>query len=337
MRRLQSISRSENSVVEAASRRFIQAAGCRFYSFRIVSKSGPPALATALMAIALLAGGCRHDTAEKKGEPAVATVHTVRPMLGTIDREIEQPGFVSAFEQTSIFSKVSGFIKKFNVDIGQEVHKGDELAEIFVPELNEQVALDKSMVEQAEKLVDVAKRSVENSEAQLAEAKANVGRYEADVVKWESEVERFTRMVAENALDKETLTETRRQLDSSLAAKKAAEAAVRARDADRLMAEASLAKSKIDVKVADASERKAEAMLDYTQLTAPYDGVVTVRNANTGDYVQAVTGDKSTANPSAIFVVERVDSLRIYFDVDERNAAYVEQGKSARPPCGRPH
>ena len=191
-------------------------------------------------------------------------------MLGTIDREIEQPGFVSAFEQTSIFSKVSGFIKKFNVDIGQEVHKGDELAEIFVPELNEQVALDKSMVEQAEKLVDVAKRSVENSEAQLAEAKANVGRYEADVVKWESEVERFTRMVAENALDKETLTETQ----SATRFQPRREEGRRsrrprcARDADRLMAEASLAKSKIDVKVADASERKAEAMLDYTQLTA---------------------------------------------------------------------
>ncbi len=70
-------------------------------------------------------------------------------------------------------------------------------------------------------------------------------------------------------------------------------------------------------------------MLAYTKVTAPYNAVVTVRNANTGDYVQAVTGDKSTANPSAIFVVARVDLLRIFVDVPEAYARYVQQGTKA--------
>ena len=59
--------------------------------------------------------------------------------------------------------------------------------------------------------------------------------------------------------------------------------------------------------MAEADERRAAALLAYTKVTAPYDGVVTVRNANTGDYVQAVAGDKSTTNPSAMFVVARID------------------------------
>ncbi len=87
--------------------------------------------------------------------------------------------------------------------------------------------------------------------------------------------------------------------------------------------------AKAQVKVAEADERTAAAMLAYTKVTAPYDGVVTVRNANTGDYVQAVTGDKSTPNPSAIFVVVRTDILRIFVDVPEAYARYVEKGTKA--------
>lgn len=88
-------------------------------------------------------------------------------------------------------------------------------------------------------------------------------------------------------------------------------------------------KAVIQVGVAEAEERKATAMLNYTQIVAPYDGVVTVRNANKGDYVQAATGDKSNANPSAIFVVERTDILRVFCYVDESHAAYVQPGTKA--------
>ena len=103
-----------------------------------------------------------------------------------------------------------------------------------------------------------------------------------------------------------------------------------------MTSEANLGKAKIDVetqkaevKVSEADERKAAAMLAYTQITAPYDGVVTVRNANTGDYVQAVTGDKSSQNPSAIFVVARTDIVRIFLDVPEAYARYVQKGTEA--------
>ena len=67
-------------------------------------------------------------------------------------------------------------------------------------------------------------------------------------------------------------------------------------------------------------------MLDYTRITAPYDGVVTVRNANKGDYVQSATGDKSNANPSAIFVVERTDKLRVFCDVNEPTPPTCNRG-----------
>jgi RND family efflux transporter MFP subunit len=297
-----------------------------------------------LVVLAILVSGCSENKPEmNRAASTDPTVRIVKPQRRNINYSVEQPGFVQAYEQTSIFSKVSGFIKQFNVDIGQEVKKGDLLAEIFVPELDEdhqrkiaQVELDKSQVDQAQQLVKVAESNVQTAIAQLNEAKANVGKSEAEVIRWESEAKRLAQMVQEKVVDKDILTETQRQLDSSKAARDAALAAVAAREADRVTSEANLGKAKIDVetqkakvKVSEADERKAAAMLAYTQITSPYDGVVTVRNANTGDYVQAVTGDKSSQNPSAIFVVTRTDILRIFLDVPEAYARYVQKGTEA--------
>jgi RND family efflux transporter MFP subunit len=242
-----------------------------------------------------------------------------------------------------MYAKVSGFIKKFYVDIGDQVKTGTLLCEIFVPELDEehqrkaaQVELDKRAVEQAEKLVKVADSNLQTALAQLAEAHAEVGRYQAEVVRWESEVNRDTQMVKDKILDAQVLDESQKQLDSSKATRDAAHATVAARDAACLSAAATQVKARIDVawakakvKVAEADQRETAARLAYTKVTAPYDGVVTVRNANTGDYVQAASGDRSTSGQAPIFVVARTDLVRVYVDVPETFARYVGEGTCA--------
>ena len=308
------------------------------------SNGNSPGLLSVLLLLSAMPLGCREakPTADKSANDEHA-VQVVSPEKRTIARTVVQPGFVEAYEQTSIFSKVSGFIRRFYVDIGQEVKKDELLAEIFVPELAEeyqrkqaQVQLEKVQVEQARQMVVVAENNLQTAVALLAEAKANVGKYEAEVVRWASEVKRLTAMLQDKVIDKQVLAESQRQLDSSKASRDAAVANVAAKEAARATSEATLGKAKIDVKtqqakvdVAEADERKAAALLGYTRITAPYDGVVTVRNANTGDYVQAVTGDKSTPNPSPIFVVARTDLLRIFVGVPEKYARYVKKGTEA--------
>ena len=109
-------------------------------------------------------------------------------------------------------------------------------------------------------------------------------------------------------------------------------AAVAARDAARVSAEADVGAAEAQVKVAKANERRTAAMLAYTKVTAPYDGVITVRNANTGDYVQAATGDKTTSRGSPMFVIARDDLVRIFVDVPEDKRA--TSARERRPTCG---
>jgi multidrug efflux pump subunit AcrA (membrane-fusion protein) len=78
--------------------------------------------------------------------------------------------------------------------------------------------------------------------------------------------------------------------------------------------------------------------VDYLTLRAPYDGVITARNANTFDFVTPATGDPtafylspdiSPGGAAPIYVVERTDIVRIFVDVPERDANYIRIGTKA--------
>src|SRR5438132_8692496 len=105
-------------------------------------------------------------------DPAVKVVHA---RYRTVKRTVEQPGVIGAYERTALYAKVSGFVQKWNVDIGDRVKKGATLVELTAPELVEQhrqmqaqVELDQAMVEQSRKLVTVAESNVTASAETVA-------------------------------------------------------------------------------------------------------------------------------------------------------------------------
>jgi RND family efflux transporter MFP subunit len=283
-------------------------------------------------------------------DPAVKIVH---PQYRTVKRTVEQPGVIGAYERTALYAKVAGFVAKWNVDIGDRVKKGATLVEMTAPEvvaqhqqMQAQVLLDKALVDQSNKQHLVAQRNVTAATETVAQARADVNRYEADVERWDSEVKRLTRLVGERVVDKQVLDETRRQLKSSQASLEASRAAVKTRDAQRLSAEATTDKTKVDisaaearVKVAEADERRLAALVDYLTITAPYDGVVFARNVNLGDFVTPAAGDPtqgifslgvSPGKATPLYVVNRIDPVLFLIGVPEAYAAYVAAGSKAK-------
>jgi multidrug efflux pump subunit AcrA (membrane-fusion protein) len=283
-------------------------------------------------------------------DPAVKIMHA---QLRNVARTVEQPGVIGAYERTALYAKVSGFVQKWNVDIGDRVKKGATLVELTAPELVEQhrqmqaqVELDRAMVDQSEKQHVVAQRNVTAATELVAQARADVHRYEADVERWDSEVKRLTTLVGERVVDQQVLDETRRQLKSSQAALEAARVAVRGRDAQRLAAEATQERSKVDISAAEArvlvamaEERRLAALVDYLTITAPYDGIVIARNVNAGDFVTPAAGDPtqgafsigvSPSRATPLYVLHRLDPVLFIVGVPEADAAYVGPGSGAR-------
>jgi multidrug efflux pump subunit AcrA (membrane-fusion protein) len=303
---------------------------------------------------ALMLVGCGHD--EESHYSSVSrppVVEVIKPEARKIVRVVGQPSFIEAYEHTSVYPKLTAYIEKWIVDIGDKVKKDDTLATLFVPELVEDygtkkatVKLDEQRVALAKELVKVAEADVQSAEASLVEAKAILAKYKSETDRWNTEVKRLDHEVKRGVVDPQILLESTNQWRSAAASEDAARATIAKAEADLLSEKAALSKDIVGVAVAEADlavatseARRLEAWVGYLKLPAPFDGVIVARNANTYDFVLPATGDPSTDNraphlsPSAtaapIYVVDRTDIVRIFVDIPERDANYVNIGTKA--------
>src|SRR3984885_3564868 len=70
---------------------------------------------------------------------AVPSVSVVHPKLGAPQSEVILPGNIQAFEDSPIYARTNGYLKKWYVDIGGRVKAGQLLAEIETPEVDQQL------------------------------------------------------------------------------------------------------------------------------------------------------------------------------------------------------
>lgn len=102
-------------------------------------------IAALLIAILLAAFGIysrSHRDSDLRAQAdadAVPTVSIVTPSRDVAAQQLVLPGQVQAYYDAPIYARVSGYLKKWNVDIGARVKSGDVLAEIETPELDQQL------------------------------------------------------------------------------------------------------------------------------------------------------------------------------------------------------
>lgn len=273
------------------------------------------------------------------GEQTKPAVSVVKPERMTLRRSVRQPGSIQAYEQTPVFSKLAGYVKKWHVDIGDRVREGDVLAEIWVPEMEVELKQKDAQVQQADAEVTQAKETAVAAEASLRSAEARVKetessrlRAQAEFQRMKSQYERLARAGKNGVIDKESVEETLYGFKSAEAGLEEIEAKVKSAEAGRDEYAAKFKKSQADVTVAQkhvtvATENReyVKALLQYAKLTAPFDGVITRRTVDTGHYVQPVTGPK--AEP--LYNVERRDIVRVFVEVPEADAAWVQKDAAA--------
>jgi RND family efflux transporter MFP subunit len=91
---------------------------------------------------------------------AVPVVSVVSPQRSAPSQEIVLPGNVQPFITSPIFSRTNGYLKAWHFDIGARVQKGQLLAEIETPEVDQQLQQSRSNLATAEanlRLADITK------------------------------------------------------------------------------------------------------------------------------------------------------------------------------------
>ena len=117
----------------------------------LLRHSAPPGLkrwgiiaAVAAVVIAVLGIAIRlwqdHETAQWTDDQAVPTVQVLTLKGGKTGATLNLPGDVQAFTNAPIYAQVSGYVRKWYVDIGARVKKGQLLAELDIPDIAGQAA-----------------------------------------------------------------------------------------------------------------------------------------------------------------------------------------------------
>jgi RND family efflux transporter MFP subunit len=139
-------------------------------------------------------------------------------------------------------------------------------------------------------------QDLRQAQAQLAVARSNLALAESTAKRWQS-------LVAQQAVSKQEADEKQGDFMSKQST----------------------------VQALQASVERQQALKRYTQLVAPFDGVVTARNTDVGALVSAGAGGSAGSSAgSELFVVSDLRRLRVYVQVPQRQVAQIRPGSTAR-------
>src|SRR3981189_2953201 len=233
------------------------------------------------------------NSTKAESPPRVEVVH---PRRATVAKRLQTNATLEAFEESDLFAKVSGYLSDVRVDIGDHVKAGQVLAVIDVPEMQQELAEAKAQPGSKRSSLESARRQLDHNKANLA---------------------------LQNALakDREQLGEGREFISDRTLDQVHANADIAKADLGVAEANRDLAANQVDV--AAATVEKIKTLLAYTQIVAPFDGVVARRQVNRGDLVQAATATRTTPSAGALFTVQRIDTIRGFFDVPEKHLPHL--------------
>lgn len=227
---------------------------------------------------------------------AVATVQ-LRPAVSSIT----VPGVFQAYQDVLIHAKVSGYIKKIFVDIGDCVHTGQVLAILEIPELNAQV--------------DAAQAAVTRDQSEIERTSHDVSRAVAIHAALHSEYGRL-----KTAASTMPGLVAQQEIDDKQSADLSSEAQI---DAAKSAYAAAHAKMSEDL----ATLEHFKALQAYSYVRAPFDGIITFRYADTGALIAAGTSESTNAMP--IVRLAQSGLLRLRMPVPESDADYMRIGGPA--------
>lgn len=259
--------------------------------------------AAAAAAIIFLLSSCdrtspAQTTEAATNQPQQVTVGVVKVEPHRLERQLTVSSELVPFQEIDVYAKESGYVKQLFVDYGTHVKRGQLMAVLEIPELAAQIDQDKA--------------AIKSMQDQVTSARNQLSRIEAQHKVLHLEYERLNGV----AQSKPGLV-AQQEVDDVQGRDLAAEAQVEG-------AKSALEAAGSNLLASQAKLTRDEAIYSYTRITAPFNGVVTRRDANLGTLVQAGTNSSTQAMPLARLSEE--DLYRLVIPVPESYVSYIKAG-----------
>jgi RND family efflux transporter MFP subunit len=203
---------------------------------------------------------------EKMAVPSVQVIH---PTIEPGQEDLVLPSTTQAYVDSPIYARTSGYLIRWYHDIGSRVQKGELLADIDTPEVDQQ----------------------------LSQARADLGTSKANENLSQITANRYQELIKTDGVSKQ-------EVDNAVgdyAAKKATTAA------------------------SEANVRRLEELESFKHIYAPFSGVLTQRNVDPGNLINAGNGGAG----QALFNLSQTDPIRAYVRVPEVYAPNIKAGLTA--------
>jgi HlyD family secretion protein len=231
---------------------------------------------------------------------------------GDLAKSVVATGKIEPITKVEVKSKASGIVQKLLVDYGQNVTKGQVLAELDKEEINAQVNQQRASLEAAEAAARAA-------EADLGHAKVDAEGPDVPLLK--RAYERAQQMAKEGVVSASALEDAEKNYELALNKQQLGKA-------NEVTARAKLKQAQAQVSQVKAQLEQAEQQQRYATIVSPIDGIVLSRDVEVGTAVSSIL----VLGSSATLVMTLGDTREVYVQgkVDETDISKVYMGQAAR-------
>jgi HlyD family secretion protein len=231
---------------------------------------------------------------------------------GDLAKSVVATGKITPITEVEVKSKASGIVKKLYVDYGDQVKKGQLLAELDRDEIQ-------ARVDQARAQMEASSASLNGTRADLERAKVDAEGPDVPLLK--RAYERAQNMAKDGVVSASALDDAEKNYEMALNKQNVSKAQLQVLQAKIGQAQGQLSQDRANLK-------QLEEQLGYTTIESPLDGIVLSRDVEIGDAVSSILVLGSTAT----LVMTLGDTSEVYVKgkVDESDIGKVYLGQPAR-------
>ncbi|MEH2401902.1 efflux RND transporter periplasmic adaptor subunit [Nostoc sp.] len=260
-----------------------------------------------------------------KEASTVPSVNVITPRRAAATTNLELPGSVVALNQTTIYARSTGYLRRWYADIGDRVQAGQLLAEIDSPDIDQQVLQAKAELAQAQ-------ANVLQNRASLAKGASDLKQAQANLLIARQSWQRWSVLVKQGAVPQQDADTRYATYQANLANVEAAKNTINSDSANVKAAQA-------NVYASQANFQRNTILQSYKKVTAPFAGVITARNVNTGVLISAGSGNSNTSSNTStsntnssntsLYTIAAYDKLDVNVNVPQSLSPSFQTGQTA--------
>ncbi len=263
------------------------------------------------------------SAAVREQQDALPMVSIVKPHEGEATNELLLPATTQGIQETIVFARRGGYVKRWLTGMGQDVRAGQLLAEINAPETAQEVRQARQEAAEADQTTTQARAQLSETQAALEQAEAALKQARTNVELARVNLERSKTLVAQGIVSNQDLDDKQALFDARQSDVEVAQANIRARQAAIKAQQSVIGSRQSGFNARSANVQRIMELQSYEKVTAPFAGTITARNIEVGTLIG---NNGSPANGNGLYRLSRLDTIRVFINVPQTYVAAMKPG-----------